>query len=119
MAADAPLVTPYHPGDPIPVSLSGDDADESCGCWEMLSRSVHRLGAAGEAVKWGDEFGVSWMVNLAERLAGSGAARRLHDPTWPCGRRRTTAASKSTGAPRERRRARRPVAAPGQDRREI
>jgi hypothetical protein len=81
MAADAPLVTPYHPGDPIPVSLSGDDADESCGCWEMLSRSGHRLGAAGEAAIWGDEFGASWMVNLAEapgRIRRRPAASRPH-----------------------------------------
>lgn len=71
MASDTPPGVTRRQGDNISVSLSGDDADQLRGYWERLS--------AGGAISlplqkqmWGDEFGqctdqfgISWLVNIA------------------------------------------------------
>ena len=69
MASDTPPGMPYHPGDTITISLSGDD--------EVLREHFNALAEGGkvgtplEKQMWGDEygdlvdkFGINWMVNL-------------------------------------------------------
>jgi PhnB protein len=69
MASDTPPGMPYHPGDTMTVSLSGDE--------EVLRTYFEQLADGGkigtplEKQMWGDEYGdlvdkygISWMVNL-------------------------------------------------------
>jgi PhnB protein len=72
MAADTPPGMSYTPGNNIAVSLSGDDADELRGYWERLSGGGNVL-VPLEKQMWGDEFGqcvdqfgITWMVNIAQ-----------------------------------------------------
>jgi PhnB protein len=72
MAADTPEGMEYNPGGNISVSLSGDDADELRGYWDMLSGGG-TVAVPLEKQMWGDEFGmcvdrfgVNWMVNIAQ-----------------------------------------------------
>lgn len=62
-------------GNNIAVSLSGTDAGQLCGYWEKLSTGGTVL-VRLEKQMWGDEFGmcidqfgVSWMVNIADSSA--------------------------------------------------
>ena len=75
MAADTPPGMEHNPGTNIAVSLSGDDTDELRGYWEKLSGGGNVL-VALEKQMWGDEFGqcvdqfgIGWMVNIAEPQA--------------------------------------------------
>ncbi|WP_344172540.1 VOC family protein [Pilimelia columellifera] len=72
MGADSPPGMPYHPGDNIAVSLSGDDGAELRGYWEKLSADG-AVSVPLEKQMWGDEFGackdkfgISWMVNIGQ-----------------------------------------------------
>jgi PhnB protein len=65
----------YQPGTNISVSLSGDDSDELHGYWEKLSGGG-TVSVPLEKQMWGDEFGacvdqfgISWMVNIAQPQA--------------------------------------------------
>jgi PhnB protein len=72
MGSDNPPGRPFSSGSNITVSLSGDDGDALRGYWSKLSAS----GAVEmplEKQMWGDEFGmctdqfgVAWMVNIAQ-----------------------------------------------------
>jgi len=71
MCADNPPGEEYNAGTNISVSLSGDDADELRGYWSKLSEGG-TVPVPLEKQMWGDEFGmcvdqfgVSWMVNIA------------------------------------------------------
>jgi PhnB protein len=71
MASDCPPGMPFHPGDNITISLSGDDGDELRGYWEQLA-GTGKVTMPLEKQIWGDEygactdrFGVNWMVNIA------------------------------------------------------
>jgi PhnB protein len=71
MASDTPPGMARHPGDDITISLSGDDADQLRGYWEKLSAGG-TVSIALEKQMWGDEFGqctdqfgISWLVNIA------------------------------------------------------
>ena len=71
MASDVPPGADHHPGDNIALSLSGDDTDELRGYWDQLSASGTVL-VPLERQMWGDEFGMctdqfgtTWMVNIA------------------------------------------------------
>ncbi len=75
MGADTPPGMEYNPGNNIAVSLSGDDADELRGYWEKLSGGGNVL-VPLEKQMWGDEFGqcvdqfgIGWMVNIAQPQA--------------------------------------------------
>ncbi len=72
MGADTPPGMEHNPGDTITVSLSGDDAAELRGYWEKLSAGG-KVSMPLEKQMWGDEFGmcvdqfgVPWMVNIAQ-----------------------------------------------------
>ena len=72
MGADLPPGTAHNPGDNIAVSLSGDDADALRGYWEKLSENG-TVSVPLEKQMWGDEFGacvdqfgISWLVNIAQ-----------------------------------------------------
>ena len=72
MASDTPPGMERTPGDNIAVSVSGDDADELRGYWERLSASG-TVSMPLEKQVWGDEFGacvdqfgISWLVNIAQ-----------------------------------------------------
>jgi PhnB protein len=72
MGADTPPGMEHRPGDSITVALSGDDADELRGYWERLS-AEGTVSVPLEKQMWGDEFGmcvdqfgVPWMVNIAQ-----------------------------------------------------
>ncbi len=73
MGADTtPAGMGSNPGDNIAVSLSGDDADELRGYWEKLSGGG-TVSVPLEKQVWGDEFGmcvdqfgIHWMVNIAQ-----------------------------------------------------
>ncbi|WP_329103273.1 VOC family protein [Micromonospora sp. NBC_01699] len=72
MGADTPPGMAYNRGDNVVVSLSGDDADELRGYWEMLSDGGNVSVPLAKQV-WGDEygagtdrFGVAWMVNIGQ-----------------------------------------------------
>ena len=75
MAADTPPGMQHNPGDNIAVSLSGDDGDELRGYWERLS-GAGTVSVPLEKQMWGDEFGmctdqfgIGWMVNIAQPQA--------------------------------------------------
>ena len=72
MCADTPAGMEHNPGNNISVSLSGDDAAELRGYWEKLSEGG-TVAMPLEKQMWGDEFGmcvdqfgISWMVNIAQ-----------------------------------------------------
>ncbi len=75
MASDHPQGMEHISGNNISVSLSGDDAADLRGWWDQLSAD----GAVSmplEKQMWGDEFGmcvdrfgISWMVNIAQKAA--------------------------------------------------
>ena len=71
MGADTPPGMEYNAGNNMAVSLSGDDADELRGYWEKLSDGG-TVSVPLEKQMWGDEFGscvdqfgISWLVNIA------------------------------------------------------
>ena len=73
MGSDTPPGMPYNAGDNISISLSGDDAEELRGYWKQLSDSGN-VTMPLEKQMWGDEFGmcidqfgVPWMVNIAQQ----------------------------------------------------
>ncbi len=75
MGADTPPGMEHAPGTNIAVSLSGDDADELRGYWESLSANGS-ISVPLEKQMWGDEFGmctdqfgITWMVNIAQSPA--------------------------------------------------
>lgn len=75
MGADTAPGMEYNPGDNVAVSLSGDDADELRGYWQKLSDGG-TVSVPLEQQVWGDEFGmcvdqfgVAWMVNIAQPQA--------------------------------------------------
>lgn len=75
MGADTPPGMEHNPGDNITVSLSGDDGDELRGYWKRLSDGG-TVSVPLEKQMWGDEFGqcvdqfgVPWMVNIAQPQA--------------------------------------------------
>jgi len=75
MGADITSDMEYHPMTGFSVSLSGDDADILRGYWEKLSASGTTTMPLQRQV-WGDEFGmcvdefgVSWLVNIAQPQA--------------------------------------------------
>ena len=72
MGADTPPGVEYNPGNNMAVSLSGDDAGELHGYWEKLSDGG-AVPVPLEKQMWGDEFGMcvdqfgtTWMVNIAQ-----------------------------------------------------
>jgi PhnB protein len=76
MGADLPPGMEYDPGNNMAVSLSGDDADELRGYWQKLSEAGS-VSVPLEKQMWGDEFGmcedqfgVTWMVNIAGEPQG-------------------------------------------------
>lgn len=76
MGADTPPGMEYDGGRSISVSLSGDDGDELRGYWQKLSESG-TVTMPMEKQVWGDDFGmcvdqfgVSWMVNIAGQSQG-------------------------------------------------
>ena len=75
MGADTPPGMEHSPGNNIAVSLSGDDSDELRGYWEKLSDGGS-VSVPLEKQMWGDEFGmcvdqfgIAWMVNIAQPQA--------------------------------------------------
>ena len=71
MASDSPPEMRGAPGSNIAISLSGDDASELRGYWDMLAENG-TVTMPLERQMWGDEFGmctdrfgVDWMVNIA------------------------------------------------------
>jgi PhnB protein len=71
MGSDTPAELEFKPGTTMSVSLSGDDGDELRGYYEKLSDGG-TVTMPLEKQMWGDEFGmvidqfgVSWMVNIA------------------------------------------------------
>jgi PhnB protein len=75
MGADSPPGMEYNRGDNIAVSLSGDDTDELRGYWNKLSAGG-TVSVPLEKQMWGDEFGmcvdqfgIGWMVNIAQAQA--------------------------------------------------
>ena len=75
MGADITSDMEYHSMTGFSVSLSGDDADILRGYWEKLSASGTTTMPLQRQV-WGDEFGmcvdefgVSWLVNIAQPQA--------------------------------------------------
>ncbi|CAA9343318.1 MAG: PhnB protein; putative DNA binding 3-demethylubiquinone-9 3-methyltransferase domain protein [uncultured Nocardioidaceae bacterium] len=75
MGADTPPGMEHHPGNNFAVSLSGEDSDELRGYWDRLS-SNGNVTLPLEKQMWGDEFGmcvdqfgISWMVNIAQQAA--------------------------------------------------
>ncbi|MGH2734159.1 MAG: VOC family protein [Actinomycetota bacterium] len=75
MGADTPPGEEFNPGNNISVSLSGDDAGELRGYWEKLSDGG-TVTVPLEKQMWGDEFGtcvdqfgVTWLVNIAQPQA--------------------------------------------------
>jgi PhnB protein len=71
MGSDTPAELEFKPGTTMSVSLSGDDGDDLRGYYEKLSEGG-TVTMPLEKQVWGDEFGmvidqfgVSWMVNIA------------------------------------------------------
>jgi PhnB protein len=71
MGADTPPGEEHRPGNDVALSLSGDDAEELHGYWDKLSAEGTVM-VPLERQMWGDEFGmctdqfgVTWMVNIA------------------------------------------------------
>jgi PhnB protein len=80
MASDTPAGTERSEGSSISISLSGDDSEELHGYWDKLS-SGGTVAVPLEKQMWGDEFGMvvdqfgtSWMVNIAGSGEGEGSA---------------------------------------------
>jgi PhnB protein len=78
MGADTPNSMEYTPGGSITVSLSGEDEEELRGYWDGLSQGG-TVTMPLEQAPWGDsfgmlvdQFGVSWMINIAGTQAASG-----------------------------------------------
>jgi PhnB protein len=76
MAADVSHEMDYNPMAGFAVSISGDDPDILRGYWEKLSASGKTTMPLQKQV-WGDEFGmcvdefgVSWLVNIAQPQPG-------------------------------------------------
>jgi len=72
MGADTPPGMDHNSGDNVAVSLSGDDTEELRGYWAKLSDGG-TVTVPLEKQMWGDEFGacvdqfgISWMVNVAQ-----------------------------------------------------
>ena len=75
MGADIPPGTEYTPGNNIAVSVSGADGEDLRGYWEKLS-AEGTVSVPMERQIWGDEFGmcvdqfgITWMVNIAQPQA--------------------------------------------------
>lgn len=75
MGSDTPPGMSFDPGSRITISLSGEDGDELRGYWQKLSESGS-VTVPLEKQMWGDEFGmcldefgVGWMVNIAQAAA--------------------------------------------------
>ncbi len=75
MGSDTPAGMQHNPGDNVSVSLSGDDGDQMRGYWEKLSEGGS-VTMPLEKQMWGDEFGmftdqfgIQWMVNIAQPQA--------------------------------------------------
>jgi PhnB protein len=75
MASDTPPGMPYNPGDNVSISLSGDDGTALRGYWDKLI-SGGNVTMRLEKQTWGDEFGsvvdqfgIAWLVNIAEPRA--------------------------------------------------
>ncbi|MDQ3504385.1 MAG: VOC family protein [Actinomycetota bacterium] len=75
MGADTPPGMEHTPGNNMSVSLSGDDDAELRGYWDKLSEGG-MVPMPLEKQMWGDEFGmcvdqfgVTWMVNIAQQQA--------------------------------------------------
>ena len=75
MGADVPPGMDYTPGTNITISLSGDDGEELRGYWKKLS-DAGTVETPLEKQMWGDEFGqckdqfgVGWLVNIAQQQA--------------------------------------------------
>lgn len=73
MGADTPNSMEYTPGAGFSVSLSGEDDSRLRGYWDALSEGGTVVMPLEQA-PWGDsfgmcrdQFGVSWMVNIAGR----------------------------------------------------
>jgi PhnB protein len=71
MAADVPPGMEHNPGASISISLSGDEEEKLRGYWQRLSAGG-TVTVPLEKQMWGDEFGmcldqfgVSWLVNIA------------------------------------------------------
>ena len=71
MGSDTPAELEFKPGTTMSVSLSGDDGDDLRGYYEKLAEAG-TVTMPLEKQMWGDEFGmvidqfgVSWMVNIA------------------------------------------------------
>ncbi|MEO5983262.1 MAG: VOC family protein [Pedococcus sp.] len=80
MASDTPTGMDYTPGSAISISLSGDDVDELREYWAKLAEGGTVMMPL-EKQMWGDEFGmvadqfgISWMVNIAGSGEGEGSA---------------------------------------------
>ena len=79
MASDTPTGMDYTPGSAVSISLSGDDVDELRGYWAKLAEGGTVMMPL-EKQMWGDEFGMvadqfgfSWMVNIAGSGEGEGS----------------------------------------------
>jgi PhnB protein len=73
MASDTPPGMEFSQGSQITVSLSGDDSEELRGYWDKLTAAGGTVTMPLEKQMWGDEFGmcvdqfgVAWMVNIAQ-----------------------------------------------------
>ncbi len=72
MASDTPPGMEHNPGNNISISLSGDTTDGLKDYWDKLSQGG-TVAMPLEKQMWGDEFGmcidqfgISWMVNIAQ-----------------------------------------------------
>jgi PhnB protein len=79
MAADTPNGMDLTPGTNFAISLSGEDETELRGYWDELAAGG-TVTMPLEPAPWGDsfgmcvdQFGVSWMVNIAGAGAGAGS----------------------------------------------
>ena len=75
MASDTPSHMTFNEGARITMSLSGDENDELRGYWDKLS-GTGTVTMPLEKQMWGDEFGmctdqfgIGWMVNIAQPQA--------------------------------------------------
>jgi PhnB protein len=76
MASDTPPTMTTTIGNNVVCSISGDDADELHAYWDRLSASG-MVSVPLDKQVWGDEFGacvdrfgVEWMVNISQPMAG-------------------------------------------------
>jgi PhnB protein len=72
MGGDTPPEMEHNPGNNITVSLSGDDAEELRGYWQLLSDGG-TVSVPLDKQMWGDEFGacvdqfgIPWLVNIGQ-----------------------------------------------------